>query len=54
MENYQNYRKKVFYLNDRAKANIYVFSVGAVEGNPDNFTNLFELMIDNFKLNVTD
>lgn len=46
--------KKVFYLNDRAKANIYVFSVGAVEGNPDNFTNLFELMIDNFKLNVTD
>lgn len=43
--------KKVFYLNDRVKANIYVFSVGAVEGNADNFANLFELMIDNFQLN---
>lgn len=46
-----NEDKKVFYLNDQAKANIYVFSVGAVDGNANNFTNLFEMMIDNFQLN---
>jgi len=45
--------KKAFYLNDQAKANIYVFSIGAVEGNSANFTNLFELIIDNFKPNAT-
>ena len=47
-----NSDKSAFYLNDKAKANVYVFSIGAVEGNAANFANLFELVIDNFKLNA--
>lgn len=47
-----NSDKSAFYLNDKSKANVYVFSVGAVEGNAANFANLFELVIDNFKLNA--
>ncbi|MCX6795413.1 MAG: thrombospondin type 3 repeat-containing protein [Candidatus Falkowbacteria bacterium] len=44
--------KSVFYLNDKAKKNIYVFSLGAVEGSTINYERLFEIVIDNFKLNT--
>ncbi len=47
-----NNDKTVFYLSDQAKKNIYVFSLGAVEGNTANYFRLFEMIIDNFKLNV--
>ncbi|MFZ4648598.1 MAG: thrombospondin type 3 repeat-containing protein [Patescibacteria group bacterium] len=46
-----NADKSVFYLNDKAKKNIYIFSLTAAEGSAVNYFRLFELVINNFKLN---
>lgn len=46
-----NLDRSVFYLNNQANKSIYVFSLGSVEGSTVDFVNLFELIINNFRLN---
>lgn len=41
-----------FYLGDRKNNNIYIFSLETVEGNIAIYKNIFEVVINNFKLNL--
>jgi hypothetical protein len=47
-----NQDKNIFYLSDMIKQNIYIFSLGATEGNTINHERLFELVINSFRVNT--
>ena len=47
-----NADKSVFYLTDKGKKDVYIFSLGAASGSPADYFRIFTMIIDNFKLNA--